>query len=59
MAKSNVELLYDIIYDYLDQNDVMVIELACLFKKIEIEQLEAYTTKTCESFINGEFDDEE
>ena len=48
MAKSDIELLYDIIYNYLDQNNVMVIELACLFKKIEIEQLEAYMTRMVE-----------
>ena len=48
MSKSNVTLLYDIIYDFLDMNDIMVIELACLFKKIEIEQLEAYMTRMVE-----------
>jgi hypothetical protein len=48
VSKENIDLLYDIIYDFLDQNNVMVIELAMLFKRIEIEQIEAYISKTYE-----------
>ena len=42
MSQENTDLLYGIIYDFLEQNDILIVELATLFKKIEIEQLEVY-----------------
>lgn len=38
MSQDNVLLLYEIIYDFIQQNDIEVWEITGMFRQIEFEQ---------------------